>query len=469
MQNSARPAANRQKAGEYATFALMLGLFLAGIAIVVRFTDFSAASMTVNLFLTLSAMTFTLLLYFFCANGFTWDMKEKHLFEIMVFFFFLYSLATLLADSMVGRPELRQIVMPLYTVLYPLSSLYWLSFWFFQRNKAPLRAANKVYETLLFIFFSVYTLVALVNHFTGFCFTVDADGNYVVRSLLLYYLSLLWFVIYFIIAATMRCERKTKLTLMSYSFFPMVSWLLFIPLRDSVFYFNIFSGLSTLLYLVPLYLLFFNIYLERWRLQMQRETELELSRANAMMLQISPHFIANTMSSIVALCDPGAPEAGALAAKFARYLRDNYADMSEDALIPFYEELEHIRNYLAIEEVRFPGLRTEYDIQSESFYLPTLTVQPLVENAVRHGISKRPDASGTVKIASFEKSGSYVIRITDDGVGFRPEERRDGKHIGVANAKARLSMLCDGTLTITSQVGQGTVCEIRIPIRRAKS
>lgn len=164
-----------------------------------------------------------------------------------------------------------------------------------------------------------------------------------------------------------------------------------------------------------------------------------------------------------ALCDYDARKAGELADQFAVYLRDNYADMSEAAMIPFSSELEHIRNYLAIEEVRFPGLRVAYDIQAEGFLLPTLTVQPLVENAVRHGISKRRDASGTVKIASFEEKDRYIIRISDDGVGFDPEAHRDGKHIGIANAKTRLMLLCAGTLTLTSQRGQGTVCEIKIP------
>ena len=169
------------------------------------------------------------------------------------------------------------------------------------------------------------------------------------------------------------------------------------------------------------------------------------------------------MGSIVALCDYDAQKAGELASQFAVYLRDNYAEMSEDAMIPFSTELEHIRNYLAIEQVRFPGLQVEYDVRTDAFLLPTLTVQPLVENAVRHGISKRRGSSGTVRIASREEKDCYIIRIADDGVGFDPTEKKDEKHIGITNAKTRLMLLCAGTLTVTSQRGQGTVCEIRIP------
>ena len=104
---------------------------------------------------------------------------------------------------------------------------------------------------------------------------------------------------------------------------------------------------------------------------LQRSKELTQSRANAMMLKISPHFIANTMSSIVALCDSDASKAGNLAAKFAKYLRDNYVDMTEESMITFGKEIEHIKNYLAIEQIRFENLYIEYDIQVDNFMLPT--------------------------------------------------------------------------------------------------
>ncbi len=463
MQDEENAALQRQKPWEYVSFALMLLLFFAAVVSAIRLTDFGAVFETVNLFLALIALIFVLLLYFFCIFGFTWDVREKRRFEAIVFAFFLYTLTALSAGVSEGRAELRRLTMLLYTVQYLFSSLYWLAFWFFQKGKYRSRFGEKVCEVAYLAFFAVYVLVTLVNYFTGFCFSVEPDGSFVTHSSLLYLLTMLWFVLYLLIILTAQCRRKTKLTLMSYSVFPLLSWLLFLPFHGSDFYFRIFSNFATLLYLIPLYLLFFNIYLESGQLFLRRERELELSRANAMLLKISPHFIANTMSSIVALCYPGAPEAGALASKFARYLRDNYTDLSEDAMIPFSKELEHIRNYLAIEEVRFSGLRVEYDIQADAFLLPALTVQPLVENAVRHGVSKQPGASGTVRIASAEEKDCYIIRIADDGAGFDMTAAKTGKHIGIANARARLKMLCSGTLSVTGQPGQGAVCEIRIP------
>ena len=452
-----------KKSGSYAVLALMLVLLLAASAVAVRLTDLSDAVAAVNLLLSVVTASLTVLLYFFCINGFAWDRREQRLFQILVTVFFLTDLPVLLAGGIEGRPQMHRLTMLLYTFLYVFSALYWLAFWLFQKGKYPHRFGEKVCESIHLVFWGVYILLVAVNHFTGFCFTVNADGSFVVRSYLIYGLTVLWFILYFILAMTMQCDIKTKLTLASYSLFPLLNWLLIPLVPDLRFYLDIFSSLGLFFYLIPLYLLFFNVYLESGRLFLQRERELEESRANAMMLKISPHFIANTMSSIVALCYADAPKAGELASSFAVYLRDNYADMSENAMIPFSKELEHIRNYLAVEVIRFPGLRVEYDIREKAFLIPTLTVQPLVENAVRHGISKRPDASGTVKIASLADENCYIIRISDDGAGFDTTASRDGKHIGIANAKARLHMLCDGTLTIKSRRGEGTLCEIRIP------
>ena len=454
---------SNKKSCRYVVFALMLVLFLAVSAVAAQHTDFSDAVAAVNLMLTVVTTALTVLLYFFCINSFAWDRREQRLFQNLVAAFFLTDLPVLLVSGIEGKPQMHHLTMLLYTFLYIFSALYWLAFWLFQKGKYPHRFGEKVCAIIHFVFWGIYTLLVVVNHFTGLCFTVTADGAFVVHSPLLFILTVLWFILYLILAMTTQCDRKTKLTLASYSLFPLLNWLLLPIVPDMDFYLDIFSSLGLLFYLIPLYLLFFNVYLETGRLFLQRERELEASRANAMLLKISPHFIANTMSSIVALCYPGAPEAGALASKFARYLRDNYTDLSEDAMIPFSKELEHIRNYLAVEEIRFPGLRVEYDVQADTFLLPTLTVQPLVENAVRHGISKQPDASGTVRIASAEEKDCYIIRIADDGVGFDMNAAKTGKHIGIANARARLEMLCSGTLFVTGQPGQGTVCEIRIP------
>ena len=461
MQKSGKTIAKTAEHGILAAM-LILGFIFAVIAI--RLTDFRIPTGVVNLCLSLTTLGFTTLLYFLCINSFAWDMRQKKIFELLVILFFLTNLPLLLASSSEGYPQMRRLTMFLYTLLYLLSALYWLVYWFFQKGKYRYRFGETCCEIIYFVFFGCYALVILINQFTGFCFSINADGIFVARSPLLFILTLLWFFIYFAITMTTQCDMRTKLTLASYSLFPLLSWLLIPLVSFSPFYLEIFSRLGIFFYMIPLYLLFFNVYLESGRLFLQREKELNESQLNAMMLKIGPHFIANTMSSIVALCGPDSPEAALLATRFARYLRDNYAELTDEPMITFKNELEHIRNYLAIEQTRFAGLRVEYDIQADHFLLPTLTVQPLVENAVRHGISKRQDVSGTVKIRSYETETDYVICIMDDGIGFSGIPENDGKkHIGISNAKARLSMLCNGALYITGQPDHGTVCEVRIP------
>lgn len=445
-------------------FLGMIALFTVCTVIAVRLVDFNNAAAAINMFLSAVTATFTILLYFFCIIGVAWSKRERLLFENMVIIFFLTVLSLLLASGSTGKSEMFRITILLNTLLYLLSSIYWIVFWLFQKGRYSHPLGEKIYGIIHSVFWGIYILLVAVNHFTGFCFTVDTAGNFVVHSPLLFIMTVLWFIIYFILAVTTKCDIKIKLTLASHSLFPLLGWLLIFVFPDTAFYLDIFSSLGIFLYLIPLYLLFLNVYLESGRLFLEREKELEESRANAMMLKISPHFISNTMSSIVALCHIDAPKAAELASKFAGYLRDNFADISDEQIIRFSAELEHIRNYLAIEEVRFPGLCVEYDIKADAFFLPTLTVQPLVENAVRHGITKRPDASGTLKISSFEDENDYVIRIEDDGVGYNPSSKTDGKkHIGISNAKTRLALLCGGTLTLNALPERGTVCEIRIP------
>ena len=154
-----------------------------------------------------------------------------------------------------------------------------------------------------------------------------------------------------------------------------------------------------------------------------------------------------------------------MVSSFAEYLRNNLSSLEETGLIAFETELEHIKTYLDIEKVRFEDtLEIEYCIQCVDFSLPVLTVQPIVENAVKHGTSKKR-GGGKVTISTYEANDSYVITVLDTGSGFDPEKpKNDGKrHIGIENVKQRLCNMCRGTLTIESEVGVGTIATIRIP------
>ena len=151
--------------------------------------------------------------------------------------------------------------------------------------------------------------------------------------------------------------------------------------------------------------------------------------------------------------------------EFANFLRGNMDSLTMDKTISFEQELNHTKHYLALEKLRFQdALNIEYDIKTTLFRLPTLTLQPIVENAVRYGVTKRENG-GTVKISTEETDTDFVITVVDDGVGFDIMEKKDDgrTHIGVMNVKNRLYEMCGGTLTVNSATDVGTKVLITIP------
>ena len=181
--------------------------------------------------------------------------------------------------------------------------------------------------------------------------------------------------------------------------------------------------------------------------------------------QIKPHFLYNTLTAIEQLCETDSQKAQKAVADFAAFLRSNIDFSTETRLIRIERELSNVESYLSLEQMRFEErLKVEYDIQAGGFLVPPLVVQPMVENAVRHGVTKRPEG-GTIVISIVDTSTDYVITVADDGVGFDPDSNTwtEGYHIGIDNARERLQLQCEGTLRIDSKLGVGTVVTMSIP------
>lgn len=149
--------------------------------------------------------------------------------------------------------------------------------------------------------------------------------------------------------------------------------------------------------------------------------------------------------------------------RFARYLRNNIDIMEEDKAIPFTTELLQLEDYVVLEQVRF-GDRIEFytDIEADRFMIPPLLLQPVVENAIKHGLSKKQEG-GTIILRTREIGENIVITIEDDGIGFDIEELQKEKSIGIKNIRFRLRHLVNGTLEFESEVGRGTKATITIP------
>lgn len=134
-------------------------------------------------------------------------------------------------------------------------------------------------------------------------------------------------------------------------------------------------------------------------------------------------------------------------------------------LISFEEELEHVKTYLKLEQLRFgEDLHVEYCIDAAGFMLPALSVQPIVENAVKHGICQKEEDEGTLILSAKEYPDCFEVVVSDDGVGFIPGEGQgEGNHVGIRNVRQRLDIMCHATLEIASEPGKGTTVTIRIP------
>ena len=206
--------------------------------------------------------------------------------------------------------------------------------------------------------------------------------------------------------------------------------------------------------------------LQKSRLEAEKrivEAELKDSRISIMLSQIQPHFIYNTLGTIERMCLKDPEKAFDLVRNFSLYLRGNFSELDSVTPIRFAEELKHVEHYVNIEKVRFPDMRIDYAVETTDFILPALSVQPLVENAIKHGLM-RLESGGTVVIHSYETPTHFCVEVKDDGVGFDPtlpiEEK---KHVGLRNIRGRLKAMVNGELIIESQIGTGTRAVIMIP------
>ena len=197
---------------------------------------------------------------------------------------------------------------------------------------------------------------------------------------------------------------------------------------------------------------------------LRRQREIANQRTSIMVLQMRPHFIYNTMTTIYCLCAQNPLLARQVIMDFTTYLRKNFDAIASANPIPFTSELEHTRAYLVVEQAQYEdSLFVEYDTQYTCFRVPPLTLQPIVENAIKHG--KDPYA-GPFRISIRTRktdSGSEII-VEDNGRGFNPAATDSkGPHIALKNIQQRLEIMCKGEMMITPRKEGGTVVKITIP------
>ena len=189
----------------------------------------------------------------------------------------------------------------------------------------------------------------------------------------------------------------------------------------------------------------------------EMHTQLTLSRTTTMMSQIRSHFVFNILNAISGMCKYDPEKADDTVVRFARYLRNNIDIMEDDKNIPFAADLRQLEDYVMLEQVRF-GDKLEFytDVETDQFMIPPLILQPVVENAIKHGISKK-QSDGTIILRTRDAGENIVITVEDDGVGFDTQELSKEKSVGLKNIRFRLHHLVNGTLDIASEEGKGTI------------
>jgi len=190
--------------------------------------------------------------------------------------------------------------------------------------------------------------------------------------------------------------------------------------------------------------------------------------------QIKPHFLYNALNTIISLCWTEPEKAGDLLLELSNYLRGSFNFNTMNNFISINKELEFVQSYISIEKARFEEkLRCQYEIDSSvDFMVPTLILQPIVENAVKHGLLPKVDG-GTVKISIHPHSEYILIEVTDDGIGIDTAQLATllsddvaGKGVGLRNVNKRMKRMYGYGIQIISKVESGTTVSIRIPYER---
>ena len=301
----------------------------------------------------------------------------------------------------------------------------------------------------------------------SFIISFTADGQYYRGPW--YWLLLLPLTVIMLLNLTGVIQRRTKLSRKAFVSFliailPMTVVLLFQMFIDVLPILDICIVLSAL----SMYSFILSEQIEQ-DLRHQREIavhqqKIANQRASIMVLQMRPHFIYNTMTSIYCLCKQDPKMARSVIMDFTTYLRKNFTAIASDSMISFSSELEHTRAYLAVEKAQYEdSLFVDYDMPHTWFRVPPLTLQPIVENAIKHG---RDPYAGPFHISIRTRktdSGSEIV-VTDNGRGFAPADDSE-PHIALNNIQKRLEIMCGGYLTIAPGDGGGTVVTVMIPDR----
>ena len=324
-----------------------------------------------------------------------------------------------------------------------------------------LRAETNKFWNVVFDFICIITaLVASGQIILQVFYQIDVR-----KYLYIYHYFLLGCVFIVLLSEVYHKIRKFKRTSIIHEYFPMIC--IFSVVIDLLIYYytqDTKFALCTIFFFLFYIIIAGILTLRGYEIKEKKlKDELEKSQITLSLSQIQPHFIYNTLSSIRYLCKSDAELAQQSIDDFSSYLRANVDSLQNKDLIPFEKELSFVEVYVKLEKLRFGDkINMVYDIQEKNFDIPSLSIQPLVENAIKHGLSVKEE-QGTIILRTERIDKKVKISIIDDGVGFIVDsERKDGRtHVGLMNVKTRLHYLLNAEMDVYSD-NNGTKIEIII-------
>ena len=337
----------------------------------------------------------------------------------------------------------------------------------FYSNKNGNVKTYKVFLTIASCLVALMMTAFIVSQFTGWLYSIDENNTYARGSM--FYLSSIYAAGILLCALLYMSPRfshlpaQDKRTTVLYIAIPTVGLVL-----QALFYGFVFIQIAILVVMETVLLRSLkehtNKIIKQNRELAEKEIAISKMRERLLLSQVRPHFVYNSLTAMQRI-EGNPPETIKAIDDFAKYLRQNLSVAEGVTTVPFDAEIEHIKSYVDIEKLRFGDeLNVEFDIRDNAFEVPVLSIQVLVENAIKHGVMNKI-GGGTVKVSSYKEGVYHVVKIEDDGVGFDVNKPIDAGHIGIRSTKDRLEYYVSGDLKIESEEGKGTIATVTIPVR----
>ena len=387
------------------------------------------------------------------------DRWSKRYFITLFSLLLLYVIA-MFADTIIYKdPKMAAVEKVIYITEYLFFSVLTLMPILLLLHRCSESIKNSVLFRTVVALWIIFLLIMVFAQFTDFIYYTEENNRYYRGPGYVLLLIPLIVIIILNIAAVFRRHKKLSkkyfIGLLVYLFTMTVAVVMHMLIAvDMMVVFGIALCALTM---------FGFIISDNMEQYMRQQREIAHQRSSVMVLQMRPHFIYNTMMGIYYLCDQDAAKAKQVTLDFTSYLRKNFTAIASEEMIPFNDELEHTRAYLAVEQVQFEdSLFVSFDTPHTMFRVPPLTLQPIVENAVKHGMNESCDPIH-ISVVTRQTNLSSEIIVNDDGPGFKPTDD-DEPHIALNNIRQRLELMCGGTLEIAPREGGGTFVKVTIPI-----